>query len=320
VGSKLLHNFFTRTYTRILDIKKCSGPIPFYQQFSKAVINYEKMQPYQLKPSPAEMQAPIIPNTTPTQQQQRGGPAYEVYVMGHSIKDGNQEGFQGQLGACPYSLRVLLLLEERELPYVVKFINLDNKPSWLLKVNPPTGSVPVVKDLSSGAYIVDSDTINDYLEEKIAQDESITEDVKKQMLLGHMSDVAMPAADINGCFFDYLMTTPRGGGEREEERLKEQLQQLEDTVSNEKPYIGGKHPNAADFALAPRVYFAKVGCKEVKEGGGDVVEELFPNVKSWLHRMCGRKSWRNAASFDTESIIGDMKHKMEKVGKKKQEV
>lgn len=49
------------------------------------------------------------------------------------------------------------------------------------------------------------------------------------------------------------------------------------------------------------------------------LDDLFPNVRSWLHRMCGRKSWRNAASFDTESIVGDMKHKMEKMGKKKQE-
>jgi hypothetical protein len=53
-----------------------------------------------------------------------------AYVKAHLIKDGTEEGRKGQLGACPFSHRVLLALEEKELPYQIEYINLDNKPEW----------------------------------------------------------------------------------------------------------------------------------------------------------------------------------------------
>lgn len=57
-------------------------------------------------------------------------PDITVYVKGHTIKDGPREGHQGQLGACPFSARVLLTLEEKIIPYSISYIDLDNKPDW----------------------------------------------------------------------------------------------------------------------------------------------------------------------------------------------
>jgi hypothetical protein len=56
--------------------------------------------------------------------------AFKVFVKAHTIKDGETEGQKGQLGACPFSHRVLLVLEEKEIPYELEFINLNNKPEW----------------------------------------------------------------------------------------------------------------------------------------------------------------------------------------------
>lgn len=53
-----------------------------------------------------------------------------AYVKAHHIKDGKEEGHEGQLGACPFSHRVLLVLEEKSIPYEIDYINLDNKPEW----------------------------------------------------------------------------------------------------------------------------------------------------------------------------------------------
>jgi hypothetical protein len=53
-----------------------------------------------------------------------------AYVKAHLIKDGREEGHKGQLGACPFSHRVLLALEEKGILYEIEYINLDNKPDW----------------------------------------------------------------------------------------------------------------------------------------------------------------------------------------------
>jgi hypothetical protein len=38
--------------------------------------------------------------------------------------------------------------------------------------------------------------------------------------------------------------------------------------------------------------------------------DSFSNVKSYLHRMVGRASWRNTASWDEESIVEDLEAKL----------
>jgi hypothetical protein len=55
---------------------------------------------------------------------------FTVYVKAHLIKDGTAAGTKGQLGACPFSHRALLVLEEKGIPYDIEYINLDQKPDW----------------------------------------------------------------------------------------------------------------------------------------------------------------------------------------------
>ena len=55
---------------------------------------------------------------------------FVAYVKAHSIKEGAQMGKHGKLGACPYSLRVLLALEEKGIPYEIEYVDLENKPDW----------------------------------------------------------------------------------------------------------------------------------------------------------------------------------------------
>ena len=68
----------------------------------------------------------------------------------------------------PFCHRALLTLEEKAVPYTKTLIDFDAKPQWLLDVN-PAGSVPVMKDLASGEWIVDSGVIVDLLEARFPQ-------------------------------------------------------------------------------------------------------------------------------------------------------
>jgi hypothetical protein len=38
--------------------------------------------------------------------------------------------------------------------------------------------------------------------------------------------------------------------------------------------------------------------------------EQYDNLKAYLHRMTGRPSWRNAASWDDDCIAADLRRKM----------
>lgn len=120
------------------------------------------------------------------------------------------------------------------------------------KVN-PQGTVPILKDNDTDAYIIDSDTISDYLEEKYAPGS----DVEKKVL-GKLVDCPQPGANVWPRFMDFL------SGSGDKGAVEAELRQVEDVVGDKSPYVGGRDVNAWDVALAPRLYLARVVCKNIK--------------------------------------------------------
>ena len=161
----------------------------------------------------------------------------------------------------------------------------------------PLGSVPILKDNETGAFVVDSDTISDYLEQKFAATE--------RRKLGNIAEVPQPGSNITDCFMSYL----RSGSEEDKKAIEAELEQINAAVGDARPYCGGKEPNAWDVALIPRLYIARVGCKNLKNWD---FTENYPNLKTYLHRWTGRPSWRNTTSFDEESVTEELKAMMEK--------
>ena len=64
---------------------------------------------------------------------------------------------------CPFVQRVTALLEKKNIPYQVEFIELSNKPQWFLELS-PTGQVPVLIT-DAGLALFESDAIVEYLDE-----------------------------------------------------------------------------------------------------------------------------------------------------------
>lgn len=186
-------------------------------------------------------------------------------------------------------------MEEKEIPYELEYVNLDKKPDWLNDVS--NGKVPVIKDLNTGMFIADSSTIVDYLEEKFGPEAEIT---KKH--LGKMDDCPQPGRQVMSAFFDYM------GDENKRGDFEACLKEIEGTINNQNPFVAGKDVCAYDMMMAPMLYIARVGCKKFKNW--DFADD-YPEIKSYLHRMTGRPSWRNAISWDEESIVEDLSHKLE---------
>ncbi|EFN51078.1 hypothetical protein CHLNCDRAFT_141455 [Chlorella variabilis] len=143
------------------------------------------------------------------------GPEFEVHVLGHP--KGGPEGHEGQLGACPFSHRVLLLLEERELPYTVDFVDVARKPDWVTETN-PEGTLPILRDCASGQLLHDSDAISDFLEDKYGGGDG-------KRSLRKLGDCPQPAPQLWPKFLAYLGAEAGSQEEAAARReLEEQLQ------------------------------------------------------------------------------------------------
>ncbi len=64
---------------------------------------------------------------------------------------------------CPFVQRVTALLEAKNLPYELEYVDLGKKPQWFLDIS-PTGQVPVLIT-EDGTALFESDAIVEYLDE-----------------------------------------------------------------------------------------------------------------------------------------------------------
>lgn len=64
---------------------------------------------------------------------------------------------------CPFVQYVTGLLEAKNIPYEIEFINLSKKPQWFIDIS-PTGQVPVLIS-ESGTPIFESAAIVEYIDE-----------------------------------------------------------------------------------------------------------------------------------------------------------
>lgn len=64
---------------------------------------------------------------------------------------------------CPFVQRVTALLEAKNLPYEIEYIDLSNKPDWFLEIS-PLGQVPVLITDDDRA-LHEADAIVEYIEE-----------------------------------------------------------------------------------------------------------------------------------------------------------
>ena len=65
-------------------------------------------------------------------------------------------------GICPFVQRSLITMNYKKVPYELKYIDLDDKPDWFLKLS-PLGKVPVL--LVDDEVLFESAVINEYIDE-----------------------------------------------------------------------------------------------------------------------------------------------------------
>lgn len=193
-------------------------------------------------------------------------------------------GVPDKLGDCPFSQRVLLTLEEKQVPYNTKLIDTSNKPDWFLQIS-PEGKVPVLK--IDDKWVPDSDVITQILEEKYPEPPLATPPEK-----------ATVGSKIFSTFISFLKSKDPNDGT--EQALLNELRALDEHLKDNGPFINGEKISAVDISLAPKLYHLKVALGHFKKWS---VPEELTYVRDYMETLFSRESFLRTNAPDEQYII-----------------
>lgn len=149
---------------------------------------------------------------------------------------------------CPFAQRVHLVLDAKNIPYHVAYINLTEKPEWLIKVSPLT-KVPALEIPGEGESLIESLIISEYIDEKYPQNPLFPKDplqkARDKVLIERFNSVITPYVRIV-----YNHKTDGAPGAITE--LTNALDLYEKELKDRKTkFFGGSKPGMLDLMIWP---------------------------------------------------------------------
>ena len=179
-----------------------------------------------------------------------------------------------------------MVLHEKGVELETYEVDLENKSEEFLGVS-PTGKVPVV--VADGDSLYESNVVNQYLDEVLAEPKLLPEDPKERAY----ARIWMARADDN--FFPAVFIAS-AGRERgfPEEQISEALEKLEIALAVLEERLEGREYLADEFSLADIAHAGNfVSLRELAEGG-EIGLDDYPNVLAWVERIEARESFKAA--------------------------
>jgi glutathione S-transferase len=144
---------------------------------------------------------------------------------------------------CPFAQKAWIALETSNIPFTLEEISLygaGGKPSWFLKLN-PAGTVPVLNIKTSNGQIVlpDSELILDYVAKN--NSDNGNDDLKVKSWRESISQKVIPIGK----------RAVLNGGANTKEALYQLLDELEQDVDIQGPYLCGNEVTVADCCAFP---------------------------------------------------------------------
>jgi RNA polymerase-associated protein len=172
---------------------------------------------------------------------------------------------------CPFCARVRIVLAEKDVPYETVVVDLDDRPRWIVELNPPNGRVPVLEE--DGWVLPESAVVGEYLEDRFPEPPlwpaDPAERAAARVLVFRFDELSRP--------YYALRRGEAGAGER----FAAALGWLDDVVARA-PFLTGRAFGLADVAYVPWVIRARDLL------GVDVTP--YAAVDDWLARLSARPS------------------------------
>jgi glutathione S-transferase len=215
-----------------------------------------------------------------------GGNTITLYVKGDPAGK--------KLGDCPFCHRVLLTVESKGIPYASSFIDLDDKPQWLL--DKAGGKVPVLE--RGGFWLPDSDEIVKFLEREFPVP----------------SMAAFDHGDIGAKLFPAFRGAilAEKGSDEEKAKLADlgaELDRVDSYLSSRGPLFGGDKLDSTDASFAPKLYHAKVALPKLKG-----VAPLFggasgrPALERYWSALTALDAWNKTDYGESAILAGWERH------------
>eukprot|EP01025_Chloroclados_australasicus_P053834 TRINITY_DN6368_c0_g2_i1.p1 TRINITY_DN6368_c0_g2~~TRINITY_DN6368_c0_g2_i1.p1 ORF type:complete len:289 (-),score=30.25 TRINITY_DN6368_c0_g2_i1:210-1076(-) len=201
--------------------------------------------------------------------------ARTIYVKGDPVNK--------ILGDCPFCHRTLLTLELKGMEYDKDYIDFSNKPQWLFERN-EKGQVPIMDD--GGKWIADSGTICEYLDENYPPS---------------LGPCSTPVGEkLLPTFKNFLESEP--GTDEFVEKASAfvgQLDEIEDYLAKNGPFLAGAEMGAADALLFPRMYHARTALPHFI---GWSFPDKYTNIFSYMSAVMDTQAFKNT-DYGGEMII-----------------
>jgi RNA polymerase-associated protein len=149
---------------------------------------------------------------------------------------------------CPYCARVRIVLAEKSIEHELVAVDLDDRPAFIVELNPPNGRVPVLEEDSF--VLPESPVIDEYLEERYPDPPLLPADPADRAfarLLVHRFDEL-----LGDPYYDLYFERANGSSER----LAKALSAL-DARLQASPYLAGREYGLADIAYVPWIFRAE---------------------------------------------------------------
>jgi glutathione S-transferase len=189
---------------------------------------------------------------------------------------------------CPFSQKVRVVLEEKELEFERKLVDLrrnEQRAAEFLKLN-PYGKVPVLAD--EDVVIYDSTIINEYLDEEYPNPTLMPEDSAGRARVRMLEDLAdnlfIPRVDI------VLAEFHKPEGERDAEKIKKFQGEILQLLKRLEPLLAEKEYLVGDFSLADIAFVPRV---VILSQLGVELDAGLQNVSVWINRLRERPSVRS---------------------------
>lgn len=199
---------------------------------------------------------------------------------------------------CPYVQRAVMTLRHKDVPFELRFIDLDAPPDWFLRLS-PFGKVPVLT-VNGETVLFESAVITEFIDEATGEPHLLPEDPLERATTRSWIEFGSAClTDLNG-----IMTA---GGAREyddcAEALFTKLETLERRV-DPRPWFNGEAVSLADFTYAP--LFQRITLMNLAP---DLIPPAhFPRLHAWSETLLAQPLLRESVVSDFERLLAEHIH------------
>ena len=188
---------------------------------------------------------------------------------------------------CPYVQRAAIALNERQVPFERRNIDLRNKPDWFLNLS-PLGKVPILV-IDDDTVLFESAVIAQYIDEITGRKLLSSETPEKYSQIAWMEFASQVISGIGRLY----NADTRGSFKEAQSDLEDKFQRVEQALGNG-PWFGGEQFTLVDAAFAPAFRYFDV----LDDLTGIDVLVSTPKVAGWRQALSKRSSVAIAVAED----------------------